>query len=171
MIQARRTDAGLQRCNSRLNACGAHGSPKYRGHRREPKVKPDGRCSADGEVRTCPPSSPLPPPIGTTRRDPEPLSRRRPLSSTGAGVSMRRFAFIARLSAGPFDAVIDIFESKTVKRRCLLLLPALGLLRALFCRRLRLGLSLLRHAALLAMMRWRCRSVPARIASTATGLH
>ena len=41
--------------------------------------------------------------------------------------------------------------SKTVKRRGLrLLLPALGLLRSLFRGRLRLRLTLLRHAALLA---------------------
>jgi hypothetical protein len=38
---------------------------------------------------------------------------------------------------------------------CLLLLAALGLPCALFCRGLRLRLSLLRHAALLAMSEWR----------------
>jgi hypothetical protein len=48
------------------------------------------------------------------------------------------------------------------------LLPALGLLRDLLCRCL--GPSLLRHAALLAMSKWRC-TVPAWIANTEIRLH
>ena len=51
----------------------------------------------------------------------------------------------------------------------LLLLPALGLLRALFGG-LRHLPSLLRHAALLAMSEWRYRPVPAGIANTTTEL-
>jgi hypothetical protein len=57
------------------------------------------------------------------------------------------------------------FESKTGSG-ALLLLAALGLPGALFRRRFRLRLSLLRHAALLAVSEWRYRAVPAGIAST-----
>ena len=51
---------------------------------------------------------------------------------------------------------------------CLLLLAALGLPCALFCRGLRLRLSLLRHAALLAMSEWRYQCP--QDANTAFGL-
>jgi hypothetical protein len=49
---------------------------------------------------------------------PEPLSRRRPLSSTGAGVS-NAIALRSRCStlAGPCDAVIDVNRSRRLLRR------------------------------------------------------
>jgi hypothetical protein len=102
----------------------------------------------------------------------EPLSRRRPGASTGTGdVEVRlRCAYRSSTRAGPFDAVIDVVRSRRLMRGArLLLLPALGLLCALF-RCLRRLPSLLRHAALLAMSEWRCRPVPAGIANTALGL-
>jgi len=52
----------------------------------------------------------------------DPLSRRRPLSSTGAGGVEVRSQCVHRPStlAGPFDAVTDVrSKSKTVKRRSL----------------------------------------------------
>ena len=75
----------------------------------------------------------------------------------------------ARLTQSPTS--FDVEDCKSGVQ--LLLLPALGLLRALFRRRLRLRLSLLRHAALLAIddNGDGCRSVPAGIANTATELH
>jgi len=61
-----------------------------------------------------------------------------------------RFAYRTPTRTGPCDAVVDIIRSRRLWSSVrLLLLPALGLLRALLCRWLRLGLSLLRHAALL----------------------
>jgi hypothetical protein len=98
----------------------------------------------------------------------EPMSRRRPLSSTRAGgVEVRsRCAHRSSTRAGPFDAVIDFVRSQRLESSaCLLLPPALRLSRALF-RCLRCLPSLLRHAALLAMSEWRCRPVPAGIANT-----
>jgi len=89
---------------------------------------------------------------------PELLSRRRPLSPTGAGGVEERSRCAVRFStrAGPCDAVIDVVRSRRLESRAsLLLLPALGLPRALFRRCFRLRLSLLRHAALLAMSEWR----------------
>ncbi len=72
----------------------------------------------------------------------------------------RECAHRSSTRAGPFDAVIDVVRSRRLMRGArLLLLPALGLLCALF-RCLRLLLSLLRHAALLAMSEWRCRPCP-----------
>jgi len=97
------------------------------------------------------------------------MSRRRPLSSTRAGGAevRSRCAHHASARAGPFDAVIDFVRSQRLESSaCLLLPPALGLSRALF-RCLRCLPSLLRHAALLAMSEWRCRTVPAGIANTA----
>jgi len=88
----------------------------------------------------------------------EPLSRRRPLPSTEAGGVEERSRCAARFSthAGPCDAVIDVVRSRRLESSAsLLLLPALGLPRALFRRCFRLRLSLLRHAALLAMSEWR----------------
>jgi hypothetical protein len=83
----------------------------------------------------------------------EALSRRRPLSSTRAGgVEGDRDALTAprlapaRLTQSSTSYEVEDWESSA----CLLLLPALGLLRALFRRCFRLRLSLLRHAALLA---------------------
>jgi hypothetical protein len=90
----------------------------------------------------------------------EPESRRRPLSSTGAGrVEARsRCAHRSSTRAGPCDAVIDVVRSRRLRSGArLLLLPALGLLRALL-RCLRHLPSLLRHAALLAVSEWRCRN-------------
>jgi hypothetical protein len=63
----------------------------------------------------------------------ETLSRRRPLSSTGAGgVEARsRCAHRSPTRAGPFDAVIDVVRSRRLGSSAwLLLLPALGLLVA-----------------------------------------
>src|SRR5947207_5617434 len=100
----------------------------------------------------------------------EPLSRRRPRGVDWAGNAEVRCAHRSSTRAGPFDAVIDVVRSRRLMRGArLLLLPALGLLRALF-RCLRRLPSLLRHAALLAMSEWRCRSVPAGIARTALAL-
>src|SRR5262245_37125763 len=100
----------------------------------------------------------------------EPLSRRRPRGVDWAGNVETRCAHRASTRAGPFDAVIDVVRSRRLMRAArLLLLPALGLLRA-FLRGLRRLRSLLRHAALLALRECRCRPVPAGIASPALGL-
>ena len=81
-----------------------------------------------------------------------------------------RCAQRATTRTGPCDAVIDVVRSRRLTSGArLLLLPALGLPRALF-RCLRRLPSLLRHAALLAVSEWRCRTVPAGIANTALGL-
>ena len=58
----------------------------------------------------------------------------------------------ASTCAGPLDAVIDVHGGRRLSGgvELHLLLSALGLLRSLFRRRLRLRLTLLRHAALLA---------------------
>src|SRR5438270_13390655 len=88
----------------------------------------------------------------------EPLSRRRPRGVDWAGNVEMRCAHRSSTRAGPFDAVIDVVRSRRLMRGArLLLLPALGLLRALF-RCLRRLPSLLRHAALLAMSEWRLSS-------------
>ena len=69
-------------------------------------------------------------------------------------------AYRSSTCAGPFDAVIDVVRNRRLMRGArLLLLPALGLLCALF-RGLRHLPSLLRHAALLAVSEWRCRPCP-----------
>ena len=174
--QQRRTGRALQKIHGELSRNGTRSSNplclKYRGRRREA-----GAAS---------PSADILPRRGAEilrslffivpdERKPmklEPLSRRRPLASTGTGdVEVRlRCAYRSSTRAGPFDAVIDVVRSRRLMRGArLLLLPALGLLCALF-RCLRRLPSLLRHAALLAMSEWRCRPVPAGIANTALGL-
>src|SRR5205814_2815009 len=102
----------------------------------------------------------------------KPLSRRRPLCQPEPGDVAVRARCASRNStrAGPCDAVIDVVRSRRLTSGArLLLLPALGLPCALL-RCLRRLPSLLRHAALLAMSEWRCRSVPAGIARTALAL-
>jgi hypothetical protein len=91
----------------------------------------------------------------------EPLSRRRPCRRPGPACRSRSHCAVrSSISAGPLDAVIDIRRSRRLSGGggLALLLSALGLARSLFRRGLRLGLSLLRHAALLAMSEWRCRN-------------
>src|SRR5262249_6593944 len=89
-------------------------------------------------------------------------------STRAGGAEVRsRCARSSSTRAGPFDAVIDFVRSQRLESSaCLLLPPALRLPRALL-RCLRCLPSLLRHAALLAMSEWRCRTVPAGIANTA----
>src|SRR5215471_11554021 len=136
--------------------------PKYRGRRRE----------AGG---TSPSANVVPrrgtevfrfliftvPEAGT--REARPLSRRRPLSSTGAGdfeVRSRYAPTALRLAPARLTQSSTSFRNRRLMRGArLLLLPALGLLCALF-RCLRHLPSLLRHAALLAVSEWRCRPCP-----------
>jgi len=122
-----------------------------------------------GEVRRCSGASSSPAPETETDE------ARAPVSPTPSGVDWAgnvemRCAHRSSTRAGPFDAVIDVVRSRRLMRGArLLLLPALGLLRALF-RCLRRLPSLLRHAALLAVSEWRYRPVLAGIANTALGL-
>src|SRR5688572_14458309 len=92
-------------------------SENHRGRRREagvPRQVADG--AADREVRNLSvPLSSRPPLLAEQRSMKlEPVSRRRPLSSTGAGVvEMRlRFAYRSSTRAGPCDAVVDIIRSR-----------------------------------------------------------
>ena len=86
-----------------------------------------------------------------------PPSRRRPLSSTGAGPS-REIVDPSSTAAGPCDAIFDTCDVEDRLRRRLLLLPTL-------CRFLRLSFrfSLLRHCCPPSLSGWRYRSVQSRI--------
>ncbi len=88
----------------------------------------------------------------------EPLISPTPSTGTGGAEVRSRCAHRSSTRAGPCDAVIDVVRSRRLESGAwLLLLPTLGLPRALLRRRFRLRLSLLRHAALLAVSEWRCR--------------
>jgi hypothetical protein len=98
-------------------------SLKYRGRRREPGSRPWQITLPTVRWSLSTLSSPLTP-LGQRRPSVklEPLSRRRPLSSTGAGGVEARSRCVHHSStlAGPFDAVTDVrSKSKTVKRRSL----------------------------------------------------
>ena len=105
-------------------------------------------------------SSSLSAEAGTVKLDPCPADAPCRLSGPAISKCDALRAHRSSTCAGPFDAVIDVVRNRRLMRGArLLLLPALGLLCALF-RCLRHLPSLLRHAALLAVSEWRCRPCP-----------
>jgi len=85
---------------------------------------------------------------------PDPSSRRRPLSYTGAGASWQIIDPTAT-PAGPCNATFGSCDAEDRQQRHLLLLPALCLLRRLLRRCFRL--SLLRHCCPPSLSGWRHR--------------
>ena len=112
--------------------------------------------SRRGAESVCPSAPPPHARHGTMKL--EPLISPTPSTGTGGAEVRSRCAHRSSTRAGPCDAVIDVVRSRRLESGAwLLLLPTLGLPRALLRRRFRLRLSLLRHAALLAVSEWRCR--------------
>jgi hypothetical protein len=85
---------------------------------------------------------------------PNPSSRRRPLSYTGAGTSWQIIDPTATI-AGPCNAIFGSCDAEDRQRHQLLLLSALRLLRCLLRRCFRL--SLLRHCCPPSLSGWRHR--------------